>query len=72
MFQEQQELTREELKILHYRQKVNDLENALADARVELTIVSQELEKAQRRVAELEESVVQPLGEDELQEETGE
>lgn len=49
----QKELQRKELKIEHYRQKCAELQEANADLRVELTVVSQELQAAHQQLEEL-------------------
>jgi prefoldin subunit 5 len=46
----QKELNKRELKIEHYRQKCAQLEEANADLRVELTVVSQELDAARQEL----------------------
>jgi hypothetical protein len=42
------EISKRELKIEHYRQKCAELQEANADLRVELTLVSQERDELQR------------------------
>lgn len=56
---------RKDLKIQHYKEKVNQLEEALADTRVELTVVSQNLHNAQQKIAELENANTEDVQEEE-------
>jgi chromosome segregation ATPase len=46
------EISKRELKIEHYRQKCAELQEANADLRVELTLVSQERDELQRNLDE--------------------
>ena len=47
-------LDRKDLKILAYKEKVAELQEREADLRVEVTFLSQQLQEAHRRLAELE------------------
>jgi len=49
---------RKDLKIQHYKEKVAMLEDALADTRVELTFVSDELRKTQEKLAKYKDADV--------------
>ena len=52
---EPQELTREQLKLMAYQQKVAELNDQVTDFRVELTIKEQEKAALQRKLDEYEE-----------------
>lgn len=53
------ELDRNQLKIQAYKEKLSNLEDNNADLRVELTVITQELNDARGKIAELESELAQ-------------